>query len=89
MSDSENPELFDRRGNVYLRMQMYNEAVSDFGRAIELGSDVAYIYGQRAFAYQNLGMYRETLKDLDTAIELDPGCEAFKWRTRVYCKLGE
>jgi tetratricopeptide (TPR) repeat protein len=41
----------------------------------------------KIFAQQQSGEYAESLKNLDIAIRKQPGCEAYRWRARLHCKL--
>jgi tetratricopeptide (TPR) repeat protein len=55
-------------------MERYEEAVADFGRAIELdpGSATGWLFN-RAQAYQEIGRYGDALADYSRFMELAPG----------------
>lgn len=46
---------FGRRGDFYLELGKFEEAVKDYTRAIELRPDYQYHYSDRAIAYEKLG----------------------------------
>jgi tetratricopeptide (TPR) repeat protein len=70
------PTLRDRiravRGQTYLVMGRYDQALADFNRAIEVDPEDAWAIGSRGQTYRLMGRYDEALADLNRAIELDP-----------------
>jgi len=81
-------EALELRGRLHLWGDRLDQAVADFGRAIDLEPDGA----ARAFrgeAYRRLRRYDEALADLDVAVRLTPDY-AFPWTTRgqVHARLG-
>ena len=53
---------YNMRGSLYFQKQMYNEALDDFGRAIEL-TPRSVFYKNRAAVYYALGKKREADED--------------------------
>ena len=52
-------------------MGLYNSAIDDFTRAIELDPNDAKAYNNRGIAYRYLGEYQQAIDDSTKAIELD------------------
>lgn len=63
---------YSNRGNAYIRLQRYEEALTEFNHAIEMESSKSFVYSNRGNAYQGLQRYEEALADYNHAIELDP-----------------
>ena len=58
------------RGETYLMLKLYNEALADFNRAINLDSDDDWYLYNRALAYQALNLADKARADLLLAIKL-------------------
>ena len=63
---------FNQRGNRYSRNGVYEQAIEDYTRAIELDEAFAEAYFNRGVSYYELGQYQEAITDLSQAIRLDP-----------------
>jgi len=63
---------YTNQANTYHRLQCYEEALRDYGKAIELDPNDSRVYTNRGNTYQSLQRYEEALRDCDRAIELDP-----------------
>lgn len=50
----------------------YNEAISDFSKAIELNPEAFFAFIGRAELKNYLGMYKEAIDDFNSAIEIRP-----------------
>lgn len=59
------------RGNAYLWMKRYEDAIEDYSKAIVLRGKSNY-YLNRATAYLNVKMPDKAFEDINSAIELDP-----------------
>ena len=57
-------------------MKRYDEALTDFTRAIELDPDYKLAIANRGLTYRLMERYDEALTDFTRAIELDPD---YKW----------
>ena len=53
-------------------MERYEEALADFGRAIDLDPEYAWAIASRGQTYRALGRYDKALADFDCAIEFEP-----------------
>lgn len=60
------------RGNDYLNQEKYDEAISDYNKALELDPKHVYAYNNRGLAYQAQGKYDKAMSDYNKALELDP-----------------
>ncbi|MBF0286402.1 MAG: tetratricopeptide repeat protein [SAR324 cluster bacterium] len=60
------------RGNVYIGLQQYHQAIADLTSALVFEPNSAIIYNNRGFAYKNLQQYKKAFTDFSKAIELDP-----------------
>lgn len=60
------------RGFANTQLKIYDEALRDYSKAIELAPNEVDAHVHRASLYFALGDYANALKDLDAATELDP-----------------
>lgn len=63
---------YNNRGNTYHALQQYEQALADFGRAIDLDPNYAGIYYNRGLTHVTLQNYGQALVDFGWAIDLDP-----------------
>jgi tetratricopeptide (TPR) repeat protein len=78
------------RGNAYLSLGRYEEAVADYSRAIELDPRHARDLSNRGKLYRDLGQLDKSLDDVSRAIELDPKyVRAWINRALIYLDLGQ
>ena len=63
---------FNDRGNRYSRNGVYDQALEDYTRAIELDGSFAEAYFYRGVSHYEMGLYQESINDLTRAIELSP-----------------
>jgi PQQ-dependent catabolism-associated CXXCW motif protein len=71
-----NPNYFYKRGIDYAQKKQYDNAISDFTRAIDLAPDNADAYFLRARAFQTKGDYGQAFIDFTKAAALDPAKNA-------------
>jgi len=76
------PEAYYQRGIDYRRLGRYQEAISDYNRAIALNPAYVAAYYNRGMASQDLGEYDQAISDFNKVIQLDPGEAA------AYCHRG-
>jgi tetratricopeptide (TPR) repeat protein len=60
------------RGSAYARLGMYEEALADLDKAVELGPFRSYTYKRRASVHFHLKNYDMALHDISKAVELKP-----------------
>lgn len=65
------PLAYSNRGEIDYRLHMYNQALADCERAVELGHR-AVSYLCRANVYDRLGDFNKALADYGRALKLDP-----------------
>jgi tetratricopeptide (TPR) repeat protein len=70
---------------AYIEIDKYQEAITDFSKAIEFSSDFATAYNNRGFSYAKLDKHDTAIKDYTKAIELDPNdMDAYRNRADIY-----
>ena len=75
-------------GIAYINLNLYDDAIAAFNRAISLKSDFMAYY-LRGFAYGKLGNYQQEINDYNKAIELNPqDADAYFGRGFAYANLG-
>ena len=80
----------NERGIALALAGLYEQAVTEFNKAVELDPEYAMAYNNRGDAYWNKGNFDRAIADYDKAIELDPGlAEAYGNRGFVYYLEGE
>lgn len=68
----------------------YDEAVSEYGKAIEISPENVIVYVSRGEAYISLKRYSEAINDFSKAIELSPDNEmAYRGRGNAYENSGD
>jgi len=77
INEAPEKELSSAEANInhgadnYQRGQ-YDEAISDFSKAIEINPRYAQAYLNRGTAYHRIGQYEQAISDLNNAIEINP-----------------
>jgi tetratricopeptide (TPR) repeat protein len=79
---------YNNRGVTYTNLQYYDEALADYGRAIQLDPTHTRAYSNRGNTYELLQRYDEALVDYAHAIRLDPSyAQAYNNRGVIYYNL--
>jgi tetratricopeptide (TPR) repeat protein len=55
--------FYVRRGNDYAKKGQYDEAISDYNKALEINPRYAEAYCGRGLAYDNKGQYDQAISD--------------------------
>jgi tetratricopeptide (TPR) repeat protein len=77
------------RGNAYIGMGRYDQAIADFTKAILLQPDSVMAYTSRGSAYGSAGQYDQAVADFTKAITLRPDfAMAYNNRGFVYATKG-
>ena len=63
---------FNEMGNRYSRNGVYEQAIENYSKAIELEETFAEAYFNRGVSNYELGLYQEAIADLTRAIDLNP-----------------
>jgi len=61
---------YANRAINYIRLGNYQQALTDYDKAIQLAPKNAVLYKERGLTYENLGDYRQAIKDYKTAARL-------------------
>ena len=94
----ENPEYYHRRGKVHLELSHYDEALTDFTKAIELKPalakillpELAKIHCSRGYQYDIEHEYDKALEEYDRAIQSDANhAHAYYLRSWTFLQLSE
>ncbi len=74
--------VHNNRGFDYCQIGKYDQAISDFSKAIEMNPRLAPAYSNRGAAYLYKGQYDRAILDLSKAIEINP------WLAHAYNNRG-
>ncbi|KAG5342113.1 TOM70 protein, partial [Acromyrmex charruanus] len=98
-AESETPlqraQKYKNEGNVYFKMKKYNEAITEYTKAIDIcpkenKDELAIFYQNRAAAYEQLKKYSFVKADCTKALELNPKyIKALLRRARVLEQTGD
>jgi RNA polymerase sigma factor (sigma-70 family) len=79
-----------RRGRVFLSRGVYDEAIAEFNRALQLNPQAAPAYFSRGRAYKLKGNYEQAAADYTQAIQLNPAAvAAYVNRGQIYNTEGD
>ena len=80
-------DLLEERANCYDEMGMFEMALTDINKAMELTDErnYPYYYGRRSEIYRYAGMYEDAIEDLGKFIERYP-TDAYGYYARGWCK---
>ena len=83
-----NAELYYNRGVAWQKKGDFDQAVSDYNKAIEINPRYAMAYNNRGNTFQTNGQYDKAISDFTKAIEINPGFDgAYNNRgVAYYCK---
>ncbi|MFH1564118.1 MAG: tetratricopeptide repeat protein [Nitrospirota bacterium] len=77
------------RGNEYYNKGLYDQAILDYNKALEINPRCAEAYNNRGIAYKNKGLYDQAISDYNKAIEINPRyAEAYYNRGSAYYNKG-
>jgi tetratricopeptide (TPR) repeat protein len=78
------------RGNAYFAKGYYEQAISDYDKAIELEPNNAIVYFSRGKAYAYNNKFDEAISDYNKAIEINPKfAMAYFYRAQSYSETHE
>jgi tetratricopeptide (TPR) repeat protein len=85
-------EAYRMLGIGYLHSGFYERAINRFTHAIEMESELASTYANRAEAYRLSGKYEEAIRDATIGIKLiDDGrtkSDAYRTRAKIFREIG-
>jgi len=77
------------RGNIYLELGKYKEAVNDWTYVIDLEPYIAENYIKRSIAFIATQKYEDAINDYSNAIKIEPNnCSFYYERGKLYLKIG-
>ena len=81
-------EAYANRGNAYINVNKYSNALDDYSQAIKINPGKAPFYFNRGYLYRLKGENEKAVSDFTRALEIDPHVEKY-YRSRgiVYGKL--
>jgi len=73
------------QGIIYIEEGKYDQAISEFNKAIEIDSRIAVSYFNRGLVYLGKGQFDEAISDFNKSIEINPrDREAYYYRGRSH-----
>ena len=82
-------EIYRIRGNAYLRLDMYDEAIVDFDKAISLGTKKTDVYVNKAQALIETGKIDLAIKYIDNSLSKKPAASLYNIRAYAWNKKGD
>ncbi len=71
-TDLNDAGAYNKRGVAYARKGQYDQAISDFNKALEINPRYATAYYNRGVAYARKGQYDQAISDFTKALEINP-----------------
>ncbi len=71
-SELRNHKFYNNRGIAYGEKGQYDQAISDFNKAIEINPRYEKAYSNRGIVYRLKGQYDQAISDFNKAIEISP-----------------
>ena len=82
---------YAKRGNSYQELHRYQEALTDYDKAIELSPEnFSDVYSNRGHVHRHLGQYLDAIRDYDKWLKLDPETLwPYHYKGMAYRDLGQ
>jgi outer membrane protein OmpA-like peptidoglycan-associated protein len=74
---------FNKRGFAYAEQGQYEQAISDFSKALEINSTNTETYYNRGVAYYKQGQNDKAISDFNKALEIDSGYDKASYMRRL------
>jgi len=72
-------------GHAHMKKGLYDRAILDFNKALEIDPEHAMAYNNRGYAYNAKGLYDLAISDLNKALEINPRyADAYNNRGHAY-----
>lgn len=72
LKEEKTATLYYKRGNAYLKLLKFHEAIEDFNQAIKMDNSLDGAYFGRGLAYGRIQMFDESIYDLSIFIKRNP-----------------
>ncbi|MCP4364404.1 MAG: tetratricopeptide repeat protein [Planctomycetes bacterium] len=83
-------DTYYNRGNAHLHKGEYEEAISNYTKALEIEPQSAEVYASRGLAYSQIGQNDKAISDFNKALEINPQYAlAYNNRAVVYYTIKE
>ena len=80
---------YNNRGTLFDNQELYDKAIADYSKAIELNPVYAKAYNNRGFDYDNQHLYDKAIADYAKALEIEPNfTKAYNNLEILYLKKG-
>ena len=84
------PDVLAARGEAYYHLKLYDEALNDVSKSLQLNPKNHYSYMLRAAIHDRMKKTHDAIDDLSRAISLNPqNATSFRMRGAGYLTLGE
>ena len=70
-SESRDATAYYNQGRAYGQKGQYDQAISDYSKAIEIDPKFATAYNNRGIAYRQKGQYDQAISDYNKALEIN------------------
>jgi len=88
--ESGNAEFYNNRGMANDKEGLYDQAISDYNKALEIDPKYAEAYNNRGVVYRRKGQYDRAISDYNKALEINPrDAEAYNNRGVAYSIKGQ
>ena len=88
--ESRDAEFYNNRGMVYRDKGQYDQAISDFNKALEINPRFVRAYNNRGIAYGKKGQYDQAISDYSKALGINPRfAYPYNNRGNAYWEIGQ
>ena len=78
-------KFYSNRGVAYAAKSQYDQAISDYTKALEINPRFAWAYYNRGNAYMRKDQYDQAISDFNKVLEINPReAQAYSRRGRCY-----
>ena len=82
--------VFKERADAYRKLEMYPEAIGDYGKAIEIDPKLSFPFFKRGETYRMIAEYDRAIADFSAAISRKPNWAPYRQsRGETYMKMGK